>query len=50
MTVAMQSSVTVHVYAKVTSPSRLHFGLWSLGGSHLRQFGGVGLMIDCAAI
>jgi len=31
---------------KVTSPSRLHFGLWSLAGSQSRQFGGVGLMID----
>jgi beta-RFAP synthase len=31
---------------KVISPSRLHFGLWSLSSSQPRQFGGVGLMID----
>src|SRR6185312_6329569 len=30
----------------VTAPSRLHFGLWSLGGGHGRQFGGVGAMIE----
>jgi beta-ribofuranosylaminobenzene 5'-phosphate synthase len=30
----------------VTAPSRLHFGLWSLGGGQGRQFGGVGAMID----
>lgn len=29
---------------RVTAPSRLHFGLWSLGGGS-RQFGGVGAMI-----
>src|SRR4051794_19486776 len=33
-------------FVKVISPSRLHFGLWSLGNSQSRQFGGVGLMID----
>jgi beta-ribofuranosylaminobenzene 5'-phosphate synthase len=32
--------------AQVTAPSRLHFGLWSLGGPGQRQFGGVGAMID----
>jgi beta-ribofuranosylaminobenzene 5'-phosphate synthase len=32
---------TVHVAA----PSRLHFGLWSLGGTG-RQFGGVGAMVE----
>jgi beta-ribofuranosylaminobenzene 5'-phosphate synthase len=30
----------------VTAPSRLHFGLWSLGGALGRQFGGIGAMID----
>src|SRR5687767_859329 len=30
----------------ITAPSRLHFGLWSLGGGDRRQFGGVGAMID----
>jgi beta-ribofuranosylaminobenzene 5'-phosphate synthase len=30
----------------VTAPSRLHFGLWSLGSAGARQFGGVGAMID----
>jgi beta-RFAP synthase len=34
--------VAVHVVA----PSRLHFGLWSLGSASARQFGGVGAMID----
>src|SRR4051794_13170979 len=31
---------------QVTAPSRLHFGLWSLGGGEERQFGGVGAMIE----
>ncbi len=31
---------------RVTAPSRLHFGLWSLGGTDARQFGGVGAMIE----
>src|SRR5205814_7664520 len=31
---------------QITAPSRLHFGLWSLGGGPGRQFGGVGAMID----
>ena len=32
---------------QVTAPSRLHFGLWSLGGDTAgRQFGGVGAMIE----
>jgi len=30
----------------VTAPSRLHFGLWSLGAAGARQFGGVGAMIQ----
>ncbi len=30
----------------ITAPSRLHFGLWSLGDGQERQFGGVGAMID----
>jgi beta-RFAP synthase len=31
---------------RVTTPSRLHFGLLSFGSTTARQFGGVGLMID----
>ena len=31
---------------RVTAPSRLHFGLWSLASTAGRQFGGVGAMID----
>jgi beta-RFAP synthase len=31
---------------QITAPSRLHFGLWSLGDGQRRQFGGVGAMID----
>lgn len=38
--------VAVHV----TAPSRLHFGLWSLGNEGARQFGGVGAMIDQPAL
>jgi beta-ribofuranosylaminobenzene 5'-phosphate synthase len=34
---------------RVIAPSRLHFGLWSLGGEG-RQFGGVGTMIDRPAL
>ncbi|MEX0937250.1 MAG: hypothetical protein WDZ59_05265 [Pirellulales bacterium] len=30
----------------VTAPSRLHFGMFSFGRSDVRQFGGVGAMID----
>jgi beta-RFAP synthase len=30
----------------ITAPSRLHFGLWSLGGAGERQFGGVGAMVE----
>lgn len=30
----------------VTAPSRLHFGMFSFGVPTLRQFGGVGVMID----
>lgn len=31
---------------RVSSPSRLHFGLWSLGQTEQRQFGGIGAMLD----
>jgi beta-ribofuranosylaminobenzene 5'-phosphate synthase len=31
---------------RVTAPSRLHFGLWSLGGTDGRQFGGVGATVE----
>src|SRR5262245_12854177 len=34
----------------VTAPSRLHFGLWSLGGAEARQFGGVGAMVQQPAL
>jgi beta-ribofuranosylaminobenzene 5'-phosphate synthase len=30
----------------VVAPSRLHFGLWSVGSASPRQFGGVGAMIE----
>ncbi len=30
----------------VTAPSRLHFGLFSVGDIVARKFGGIGLMID----
>jgi beta-ribofuranosylaminobenzene 5'-phosphate synthase len=30
----------------VTAPSRLHFGLWSLGSKTGRQFGGMGVMVE----
>jgi beta-RFAP synthase len=30
----------------VTAPSRLHFGMFSFGQADVRQFGGVGVMID----
>src|SRR5262245_18946069 len=33
-------------FVRVTAPSRLHFGLWSLGSAAGRQFGGVGAMIE----
>jgi beta-ribofuranosylaminobenzene 5'-phosphate synthase len=39
-------SAAIHI----TAPSRLHFGLWSLGGAGARQFGGVGVMIDQPAL
>jgi beta-RFAP synthase len=32
-------------HVQVHAPSRLHFGLWALGGDEGRQFGGVGVMI-----
>jgi beta-RFAP synthase len=35
---------------RVTTASRLHFGMFSFGQSGVRQFGGVGLMIDEPAI
>ncbi len=31
---------------EVTTPSRLHLGMFSFGRADMRQFGGVGLMID----
>ena len=31
---------------KITAPSRLHFGLLSFGNPHVRQFGGVGMMLE----
>jgi beta-ribofuranosylaminobenzene 5'-phosphate synthase len=31
---------------RVTAPSRLHFGLWALGRTEGRQFGGVGVMLE----
>jgi beta-RFAP synthase len=34
----------------ITAPSRLHFGLWSLGRYAGRQFGGVGVMIDSPSL
>src|SRR3954463_12565915 len=34
----------------ITAPSRLHFGLWSLGGAGSRQFGGVGAMVEQPAL
>jgi beta-ribofuranosylaminobenzene 5'-phosphate synthase len=34
----------------VTAPSRLHFGLWSLGAAGARQFGGVGAMIQVPSL
>jgi beta-RFAP synthase len=34
----------------ITAPSRLHFGLWSLGGAGERQFGGVGVMVEQPAL
>jgi beta-ribofuranosylaminobenzene 5'-phosphate synthase len=35
---------------QITAPSRLHFGLWSLGGAGARQFGGVGAMVEQPAL
>jgi beta-ribofuranosylaminobenzene 5'-phosphate synthase len=34
----------------ITAPSRLHFGLWSLGNGGLRRFGGVGAMVQRPAL
>lgn len=31
---------------RVASPSRLHFGMFSFGRTDVRQFGGVGVMVD----
>lgn len=31
---------------EITTPSRLHFGMFSFGRADVRQFGGVGVMID----
>jgi beta-ribofuranosylaminobenzene 5'-phosphate synthase len=33
-------------FVRVAAPSRLHFGLWSLGTAAGRRFGGVGAMIE----
>lgn len=38
--------LTVPSAVEVTAPSRLHFGLFSFGNPAVRQFGGVGVMID----
>ena len=34
----------------VTAPSRLHFGMFSFGRSDIRQFGGVGVMVEQPAL
>ncbi len=31
---------------EITTPSRLHFGMFSFGRADVRQFGGVGVMVD----
>src|SRR5262245_59520615 len=41
--------MTSFPHVRVTAPSRLHFGLWSLangGQRDVRQFGGVGAMVE----
>jgi beta-ribofuranosylaminobenzene 5'-phosphate synthase len=35
---------------RVAAPSRLHFGLLSLGGAGARRFGGVGLMVQAPGV
>ncbi|HUY90856.1 MAG TPA: beta-ribofuranosylaminobenzene 5'-phosphate synthase family protein [Pirellulales bacterium] len=35
---------------QITAPSRLHFGMFSFGLSNVRQFGGVGAMLDAPAL
>jgi beta-ribofuranosylaminobenzene 5'-phosphate synthase len=35
---------------EVSAPSRLHFGMFSFGHSGVRQFGGVGAMVDPGAL
>ena len=35
---------------QVTAPSRLHFGMFSFGRADVRQFGGVGAMIEAPAL
>ena len=35
---------------RIIAPSRLHFGLWSLGGDGTRRFGGVGAMVQQPAL
>lgn len=37
---------TIAKATRVSAPSRLHFGLFSIGGETKEQFGGAGLMID----
>lgn len=36
----------MHRTVRVSAPSRLHFGLWSLTGGAQRQYGGVGAMVE----
>ncbi len=38
------------VTIRVTTPSRLHFGMFSFGRAETRQFGGVGAMISAPGI
>lgn len=35
---------------QITAPSRLHFGMFSFGRADVRQFGGVGVMIEAPAL
>ncbi len=37
-------------WVKVTAASRLHFGMVSFGQPNLRQFGGVGVMVDAPSL
>lgn len=53
-TVACAPPVAEHAPAArrvcVTAPSRLHFGMFSFGRAGVRQFGGVGAMIDAPVL